>query len=53
MARVQSQRNGASEERVGDRLAAAFRRWEQAAEALDASKESEEVQAVGIMPQAF
>jgi hypothetical protein len=48
MARVQSQRKGASEERVGDRLAAAFRRWEQAAEALDTSKESEEVQAVGM-----
>jgi hypothetical protein len=48
MARVQSQHKGASEERVGDRLAAAFRRWEQAAEALDASKESEEVQAVGM-----
>ena len=32
---------------IGDRLGAAFRRWEQAAEALDASKESEEVQAVG------
>jgi hypothetical protein len=48
MARVQSHRKGASEERAGDRLAAAFRRWEQAAEALDASKESEEVQAVGM-----
>jgi hypothetical protein len=48
MARVQAQRKGAGEERVGDRLAAAFRRWEQAAEALDASKESEEVQAVGM-----
>jgi hypothetical protein len=48
MARVQAQRKGASTERVGDRLATAFRRWEQAAEALDASKESEEVQAVGM-----
>ena len=48
MARVQARRKGASSERVGDRLAAAFRRWEQAAEALDASKESEEVQAVGM-----
>ena len=48
MARVHAQRKGASSERVGDRLAAAFRRWEQAAEALDASKESEEVQAVGM-----
>jgi predicted Zn-ribbon and HTH transcriptional regulator len=48
MARVQAQRKGAKTERVGDRLAAAFRRWEQAAEALEASKESEEVQAVGM-----
>jgi hypothetical protein len=48
MARVQTQRKGASSERVGDRLAVAFRRWEQAAEALDASRESEEVQAVGM-----
>jgi len=48
MARVQARRKGASSELVGDRLASAFRRWEQAAEALDASKESEEVQAVGM-----
>ncbi len=48
MARVQARRKGAGSERVGDRLAGAFRRWEQAAEALDASKESEEVQAVGM-----
>lgn len=48
MARVQSQRKGASDERVGDRLAGAFRRWEQAAEALDASAESEAIQAVGM-----
>ena len=36
MARVQSRRNGTEDDRVGDRLAAAFRRWEQAAEALAA-----------------
>jgi hypothetical protein len=48
MARVQSQRTGTKDDRVGDRLAAAFRRWEQAAEALDTSTESEDVQAVGM-----
>jgi len=48
MARVQAQRKGSKDDRVGDRLAAALRRWEQAAEALDASSESEEVQAVGM-----
>jgi hypothetical protein len=31
MARVQAQRKGTKDDRVGDRLAAAFRRWEQAA----------------------
>jgi hypothetical protein len=48
MARVQAQRKGTEDDRVGDRLAAAFRRWEQAAEALDKSEESEEIQAVGM-----
>ena len=48
MARVQAQRTGSKDDRVGDRLAAAFRRWEQAAEALDRSSESEDVQAVGM-----
>ncbi|MGA8594821.1 MAG: hypothetical protein WB676_08765 [Bryobacteraceae bacterium] len=48
MARVQSLRKGAKDEMVGDRLATAFRRWEQAAEALDASIESEEIQAVAM-----
>jgi hypothetical protein len=48
MARLQSKRKGASDERVGDLLAAAFRRWEQAAEALDAGTESEDIQAVGM-----
>ena len=48
IARVQAQRRGTKDDRVGDRLAAAFRRWEQAAEALDRSSESEDVQAVGM-----
>ena len=48
MARMQAQRKGSKDERMGDRLAAAFRRWEQAAEALDRSTESEEIQAVGM-----
>jgi hypothetical protein len=45
---LQSKRKGTGDEQVGELLAAAFRRWEQAAEALDASIESEEVQAVGM-----
>jgi uncharacterized protein with PIN domain len=48
MARVQAKRRGSKDDRVGDRLAAAFRRWEQAAEALDRAGESEDVQAVGM-----
>lgn len=48
MARVQAQRKGTGDDRLADRLASAFRRWEQAAEALDRSQESEEVQAVGM-----
>jgi hypothetical protein len=48
MARVQAQRKGTEDDRLADRLAAAFRRWEQAAEALDKSEESEDVQAVGM-----
>src|SRR2546425_324129 len=48
MARVQARRKGAEDDRLGDRLAAAFRRWEQAAESLDRSEESEEVQAAGL-----
>ena len=39
---------GNADVRLADRLAAAFRGWEQAAEALDQSRESEEVQAVGM-----
>jgi predicted RNA-binding Zn-ribbon protein involved in translation (DUF1610 family) len=48
MTRVQAQRKGTSDDRLADRLASAFRRWEQAAEALDRSEESEEIQAVGM-----
>lgn len=48
MARLQSKRKGASDEQVGELLAAAFRRWEQAAEALDTGTESEDIQAVGM-----
>ena len=48
MLRLSSERTGTEDARLGDRLAAAFRRWEQAAQALDESKESEEVQAVGM-----
>ena len=48
MLRMESTRKGAKDERTGERLAAAFRRWEQAAEMLDRAEESEEVQAVGM-----
>ena len=48
MLRVESKRTGTQDPRLADRLAAAFRRWEQAAVALDESKESEEIQAVGM-----
>jgi hypothetical protein len=48
MARVQAKRKGTEADRLADRLAAAFRRWEQAAEMLDRAEESEEVQAVGM-----
>jgi hypothetical protein len=48
MLRLHSKRKGTDDARLGDRLAAAFRRWEQAAQALDESNESEEVQAVGM-----
>ena len=46
--RVNSEREGSEDPRLKDRLAAALRKWEQAAQALDASSESEEVQAVGM-----
>ena len=48
MLRLESERTGTEDPRLGDRLAAAFRKWEQAAEALDQSSESEEVQAVAV-----
>ena len=48
MLRLNSERAGTEDARLGDRLAAAFRRWEQAARALDEGKESEDVQAVGM-----
>jgi len=47
MLRLSTERKGTEDDRIGDRLAAAFRRWEQAAKALE-SKESEEIQAVGM-----
>jgi hypothetical protein len=48
MLRINSERTGTEDPRLADRLAAAFRLWEQAAKALDESSESEEVQAVGM-----
>ncbi|MGC2210397.1 MAG: hypothetical protein WA532_09840 [Candidatus Korobacteraceae bacterium] len=48
MARVTSEHKGTEDVRLADRVAAAFRRWEQAAESLDQSTESEDVQAVGM-----
>lgn len=48
MLRLNTKRTGTEDARLGDRLAAAFRRWEQAAQALDESKESEDIQAVGM-----
>ncbi|HTF69024.1 MAG TPA: hypothetical protein VK638_40725 [Edaphobacter sp.] len=48
MLRMESERTGTKDPRLSDRLAGAFRKWEQAAQALDESSESEEVQAVGM-----
>ena len=48
MLRMDSERTGTEDPRLADRLAAAFRLWEQAAQALDQSSESEEIQAVGM-----
>ena len=48
MLRLSTKRTGTEDARLGDRLASAFRRWEQAAVALDESVESEDVQAVGM-----
>ncbi len=48
MARVMARRDGAEDDEQQDRLAAAWRRWTQAAEALDRADEAEEFQAVGM-----
>ncbi len=47
IARVMARRRGTDDEQQ-DRLAAAWRRWAQAAEALDRADEAEEFQAVGM-----
>jgi len=46
--RLNSEREGTKDIRLRDRLGAALRKWEQAAQALDEANESEEVQAVGM-----
>lgn len=48
MARVMARRRGTDDDEQQDRLAAAWRRWTQAAEALDRADEAEEFQAVGM-----
>ncbi len=48
MARVITRRRGTDDDEQQDRLAAAWRRWTQAAEALDRADEAEEFQAVGM-----
>ena len=48
MARVMARRRGTDDDEQQDRLAAAWRRWTQAAEALDQADEAEEFQAVGM-----
>ena len=48
MARVMARRRGADDDEQQDRLAAAWRRWTQAAEALDRADEAEEFQSVGM-----
>lgn len=47
-ARMMAKRRGADDDEQQDRLAAAWRRWTQAAEALDRADEAEEFQAVGM-----
>lgn len=47
-ARVMAQRKSTADDEQQDRLAAAWRRWVQAAEALDRADEAEEFQAVGM-----
>ncbi len=48
MARLMARRQGADDDDQQDRLAAAWRRWTQAAEALDRADEAEDFQAVGM-----
>lgn len=48
MSRVMSRREPQADDEAQDRLAAAWRRWTQAAEALDQASEAEEFQAVGM-----
>jgi hypothetical protein len=48
MSRVLSRRQPQADDEAQDRLAAAWRRWIQAAEALDQANEAEEFQAVGM-----
>lgn len=48
MARVAAQEHGAAEEEHASRLAVPWRRWEQAAGALNAAHEAEDFQAVGM-----
>lgn len=48
MARVMTRREVRADEERRDRLLAAWRRWTQAAEALDEAHEAEEIQAVGM-----
>ena len=48
VARVQAKREKPDNNILSERLTVAFRRWEQAATALDESEESEDIQAVGM-----
>jgi len=48
MARLASRREGATADEQKERLLSAWRRWTQAAEALDHAREAEEFQAVGM-----
>lgn len=48
MSRVLSSREPQADDEAQDRLAAAWRRWTQAAEALDKANEAEDFQAVGM-----
>jgi hypothetical protein len=48
MARVMARNNGPDDDQQQDRLAAAWRRWTQASEALERADEAEEFQAIGM-----